>query len=242
VAIVSERTSFVDRMIRILERVEYRRAESDGDKAAIFRMRHEAYTRDGKVAASPSRMFHDALDLSPNAWLIGVFIDGELASSIRVHVSASLSAPLPATAVFSDVLAPHLSEGHCLIDLTRHVNRLEFSRRIPEMPYVTLWPALLADEYFDADYIVGACRVDHAGAFRRMAPITQWAAPREYPKLNRLMPLLAYDCRASREVIRARYPFYRSTPEKRRKLFWNSSNALEDARITIRREEAANAD
>ena len=40
-------------------------------------------------------MFHDAMDEKNNAWLIGVFIDGELAGALRLHISASLLAPLP---------------------------------------------------------------------------------------------------------------------------------------------------
>jgi hypothetical protein len=236
VNMVSERVSFVDRVMRILERVEYRRAETEEEKAAIFRMRHEAYTRDGKVAVRPSGMFHDAFDETPNAWLIGAFFDGELASSIRLHVSASLGAPLPATAVFSDVLAPRLKAGQCLIDITRHVNRLEFTRQFPEMPYVTVRPVSLAEQYFDADYVVGAVRLEHQGAFKRMFGMVLWAAPTEYPGLKRFMPLLAYDCVASRPRTHARYPFYRSNPMERDKLFRNSSNTFEDSRLAIRGE------
>ena len=206
VNILSERVSFIDRIMRILERADYRRAETDDEKAAIFRMRHEAYTRDGVVPIRPSGMFNDALDETHNAWLVAMFIDGELASSLQLHVSASLDAPLPAMMVYSDVLAPRLKAGQCLIDLTRHVSRLEFTRQFPEMPYLTVRPALLAEEYFDADYIVGAVRVEHQGAFKRMFGMAPWAAPREYPLLKRLMPLLTYDCRASRARISRALP------------------------------------
>jgi hypothetical protein len=236
VNIVGEKTSFVDRITRILERVQYRRAENREDKAAIFRMRHEAYTRNGSIETRPSGMFHDAFDETPNAWLIGVFIDGELASSIRIHVSASLNAPLPATVVFSDTLAPLLKAGQCLIDLTRHVNRLEFTRQFPEMPYITVRPTSLAEQYFEADYVVSAVRLEHQGAFKRMFGMVPWAAPTEYPMLRSLMPLLAYDCRASRPKTHARYPFYRSSPTERDDLFRNSSNSFEDSRSVLRRE------
>ena len=42
-------TTFNDRVNKLLERVEYRRADTPAEKRAIFRMRHEAYTRDGTV-------------------------------------------------------------------------------------------------------------------------------------------------------------------------------------------------
>jgi hypothetical protein len=236
VNMLGEKVSFVDRIMRILERVEYRRAETEEDKAAIFRMRHEAYTRDGKVAVRPSGMFHDAFDETPNAWLIGAFFDGELASSIRIHVSASMDATLPAMVVFSDVLAPRLKAGQCLIDVSRHVNRLEFTQRFPEMPYITVRPVSLAEQYFEADFVTGAVRLEHQGAFKRMFGMVPWAAPAEYPMLKSLMPLLAYDCRASRPKIHARYPFYRSNPMERDELFRNSSNTFDDSRLEIRRQ------
>ena len=40
---------YADRVFRLLERVEYRRADSTEDKRAIFRMRHDAYMRAGTV-------------------------------------------------------------------------------------------------------------------------------------------------------------------------------------------------
>jgi hypothetical protein len=236
VNIVGEKTSFVDRITRILERVQYRRAENREDKAAIFRMRHEAYTRNGSIETRPSGMFHDAFDETPNAWLIGVFIDGELASSIRIHVSAALDQPLPATMWFSDVVSPHLQAGRCIIDASRHVNRWEFSREFPEMPYITMRPGFLAEEYFDADYLTGACRAENQGAFRRMFGVVCWAPPREYSHLTGLWALMAYDCHALRAKTLQRYPFYFSSAAEQQALFWKSSSSFEYSRRTIRQE------
>jgi len=238
VDIVSEKISFVDRITRTLERVQYRRAENREDKAAIFRMRHEAYTRNGSIEIRPSGMFHDAFDESPNAWLIGVFIDGELASSIRIHVSAGLDQPLPATMWFSDVVSPHLRAGRCIIDASRHVNRWEFSREFPEMPYITMRPGFLAEQYFDADYLTGACRADNQGAFIRMFSVICWASPREYSHLAGLWALMAYDCQALRAKTHQRYPFYVSSVAEQQALFRNSSNSFEDSRRAIHRQKA----
>jgi hypothetical protein len=90
---VQQTSRFADRVLRLLERVEYRRADSPADKAAIYRLRHDAYMRAGTVEPRPSGMFHDAMDEKDNAWLIGLFIDGELAGALRLHVSASVLAP-----------------------------------------------------------------------------------------------------------------------------------------------------
>lgn len=236
--IAEERVSFTDRIIRILERTEYRRADTQEEKAAIFRMRHEAYARNGSIEVRPSGMFHDAFDESPNVWLMGVFIDGELASSIRIHVSASLDVPLPAATRFSDLIGPHLREKRCVIDISRHVNRLEFTRRFPEMPYITVRPNFLAEQYFEADYITAAVRTANQLAFKRMFAAIPWSTPREYPPLSGLWALMAYDCKGLKTKTYQRYPFYIGGSGELRGLFGHSSNSLEDARRAIRWEKA----
>lgn len=220
----AERSRLADRVLSLLERVEYRRAETQEEKAAIFRMRHEAYTRDGTVERRPSGLFDDPFDLAPNVWLVGVFIDGELASSLRLHISASLNAPLPAMVVYPDVLTPHLQAGRMIIDASRFVSRLDYSQRYSEMPYLTLRPTFLAEQFFGADFVTAACRVEHQAFYRRMFGGAPWAAPRAYPNFSRLMAFLGYDCAARRSAIHARYPFYRSGAAERARLFERSSN------------------
>src|SRR5947209_10517744 len=126
-----EPSSFATRMAMLLNRVEYRRADRDEDKDAIFRMRHEAYTRERSIEPNRSGLFRDAEDETPNAWLIGVFIDGVLASSIRLHVASRPQHYLPVTQNFPDIILPHLEAGKVLIDATRQTSRIEFTRSYP---------------------------------------------------------------------------------------------------------------
>src|ERR1700748_3511659 len=152
---VQQASRFADRVLRLLERVEYRRAESPADKKAIYRLRHDAYMRAGTVEPRPSGMFHDAMDETDNAWLIGVFIDGALASALRLHISASPRVPLPELASFPDLIEPHLAAGRTLIDASRFVSSLEFSQRYSEIPYITLRPTFLAEGLLAADSVIG---------------------------------------------------------------------------------------
>ena len=67
-------------------------------------------------------MFSDAGDETPNAWLIGVYIDGNLASSIRLHIASRPDHWLSANEVYSDLIAPKLEAGKILLDSTRQSN------------------------------------------------------------------------------------------------------------------------
>lgn len=219
---------YADRVFELLERVEYRRADSEEDKRAIFKLRYEAYKRAGTVRLGSSGLFHDPLDEAPNVWIIGVYIDGDLASSLRLHISAGPGAPLPAMGAFRDIVEPHLQAGRVIIDVTRHVSKLEYSLRYSVMPYITIRPTALAQEFFDADYTVVACLLEHQAFFRRMFGCTPWSQPREYPNFRRPLAFLGYDCRAQRAATYARYPTYRSTDNERARLFWRSSTTSGD--------------
>jgi hypothetical protein len=94
---VQQASRFADRVTRLLERVEYRRADSPADQSAIYRLRHDAYVRAGTIEPRPSGLFHDAMDETDNAWLIGVFIDGpshgSYSARAALHIHLRLGLP-----------------------------------------------------------------------------------------------------------------------------------------------------
>jgi hypothetical protein len=221
---------FADRVVRLLERVEYRRAESEEDKNAIYRLRYDAYMREGAIEPRASRRFSDPFDEACNVWIVGMFIDGELASSIRLHVAANADAPLPAVTVFPDILESRLRRGQIIIDPTRFVTRLDFSRRFAEMPYLTVRPGWMAGEFFKADFILATIRAEHQGYYRRVFGHEAWCAARDYPTLKKPIACMGLDYFAMRERVHQRYPFYQSTLAERTALFARSSNPTAAAR------------
>jgi hypothetical protein len=215
---------FADRVTKLLERVEHRRAETAEEKDAIYRMRYDAYLREGAIEPNASRRFTDPFDGAPNAWLIGTFIDGELASSLRIHVTEGDQPALPAKSVFPEAILPRLRAGELLVDPTRFVTRLDFSRRFHELPYLTVRPGWMAGEYFGADFIIATCRAEHQAYYRRVFGHENWCPPRDYPTLKKQLGCMGLDYRAMREKVENRYPFYKSTGDERFKLFSRSSN------------------
>jgi hypothetical protein len=216
--------AFASRVAKLLERVEYRRADTEEDKIAIYRMRHEAYTRSGAVDPQPSGLFTDHYDHDPNAWIVGVYIDGELAGSLRLHIGLGLDASLPARTAFPDIIDPLLQTGKCVIDGTRFVSAVSHARHFPELPFLTLRSSFMAEKYFHADYMTAGCRVEHQAFYKRMFGCGPWAPPRPYPHLNKLFALVGYDCRQLDQRIYARYPYLFSSAAEQIRLFSQSSN------------------
>ena len=224
-----ETSAFAARIGNLLERIEYRRADSREDKEAIFRLRYESYAREGYIEPNSAGIFTDPDDEVPNAWLIAIFIEKALAASIRLHVASRPEHFLPVTAGFPDIVTPRLEAGDLIVDASRMCSRVEFARVYPFLPYVAIRSAFIAVDHFEADYITAACRPEYQGAYRRMGNAVTWAAPRPYPPLTKLQALMAYDCRRQRDTLRRRYPFAQSTPDVQQALFGASSNGIADA-------------
>ena len=78
---------FADRVEKMLERVEHRPAMCQADRKAAYRLRYEAYLRENLLNQRLDAMLYDEVyDASPNSLTTVTYVDGELASTVRVHV------------------------------------------------------------------------------------------------------------------------------------------------------------
>jgi hypothetical protein len=113
-------SSFSDRVLRFLERVEHRIARTDCERAAAFQLRHDAYVRNDLMGPrADRRLFDQGYDVADNAWITLTFVDGELAATTRLNLGIGEDAILPSLAVYPDVVAPRLKAGFVLLETTR---------------------------------------------------------------------------------------------------------------------------
>jgi hypothetical protein len=211
--------TFSDRVAELLDRIDCRPAESPDEREAIFRLRYEAYLREGNIGPNFSRSFCDPYDESENAWLFGLYLDGELASSLRLHVATRQNRDSPSHKVFADLLDPEIDAGKVILDPTRFVTNRYLSRLNPGLTYATVRLAWLAAEHFEADHFLVAVRAEHQAFYRRTFNHRLICQPRSYPLLAKPISLMTayYPNVASR--VHQRYPFFRSTFFERRMLF-----------------------
>ena len=122
----------------LLDHVDYRLVETAAERDEIYRLRYRAYLREGAILPSESQRVSDSYDDAPNAWIFGVYLHGELCSSIRVSVATSEWRMSPSVELFGDLLHPELDKGRIFIDPTRFVADPEKAKRYPELPYATV--------------------------------------------------------------------------------------------------------
>jgi hypothetical protein len=215
-----ERSRFADHVLKLLERVECRQLESAGERDLAYKIRYDAYWRENLIAPSePGRLYDSGYDESANARLLGIFISGEMTSTIRIHVARNENDALPSNAVFGDVILPRLRAGRTIVDPTRFATKMDFSRQYPELAYVTVRLAWLASEYSKANYLLATIRPEHAGFYRRIFGHSAWSDERDYPRVTCKIVCMGLDFPAHKTLVEARYPFFRSTWAERERLF-----------------------
>ncbi len=216
---MTQTSSFVDRVDAVRQRIEYRRADTTGDMETIYRLRHDAYVREGALLPTSSGTLTDAYDDLENTWNFGLYLDGRLASSFRLHVNVPGHSTMPVADVFPDYIVPELAAGRTIVDPTRFVADFEVARTCPELPYLTVRLGFLAADYFSADIVTATVRSEHQAFYRRVFGHKVVSLPRQYLTLTKPLALMMLRYPPERERIIRRYPFFHSTEMERRQLF-----------------------
>lgn len=213
------RSSFTDNIFSILERTEYRRCETGDDLEQIYRLRYKSYRMVDMVPENRDRTVQDELDDLPNSHRFGVYIDGTLVSTLRIHHVTAAMPKSASMSVYSDLLTPLLEAGQSFVDPSRFAADPEWSRAYPQIPYITLRLAGMACFHFDAPYCLSTVRPEHSAFYRRIYESHQIGDLRAYPGLNYQVVLYRADVDAIRDRSFQRFPFFRSTPMEQRMMF-----------------------
>jgi N-acyl-L-homoserine lactone synthetase len=228
-------SSFTDRVWRLLDRIDCRLVQSDDEREEIFRLRYNAYLREGSIAPNSSESFSDQYDKLGRVYLLGVYIDGEIASSIRIHVLSKEHPYGLSLEAFSDILQPELDAGKVIVDPTRFVTDERLARLHRALPYITTRLCGMAARFFSADYLLAAVRVEHQAFYRRVFTHRVICAPRSYPGLIKPLSLMTIHYPTVSEEVHRRFPFFRSTYSERRMLFEGARNFRPSAQDSLQR-------
>lgn len=210
---------FAGGLIDMLDRVEYSRIRMDVTDNPIYRLRYEAYRREEFVPFNDSGTVVDDLDGTPNAFCYGIHIDGELASSLRIHHVTPQHRMGPSMKSCPDVMGPLLDQGQTFVDPSRFTADYEASLAFPALPFLTLRIAVMATEYFRTTACLALVRPQHGPFYRRVFGAVEMSDVREYPGLAFPVTLYGSNSAINLQQIYRRYPFFRSTAEEREQLF-----------------------
>ena len=202
-----------------LKKVVYREATTESEKERIYRLRYAAYRREGALPPGAPEIFKDRFDDVENGATFGLYVDGRLASSLRLHVAHLGMPDSPAASAFSDYLGPRIEDGLVVVDPNRFVVDASSARLYPKLPYATVRLAWMAGDHFGADLGLATVRTEHQAFYRRLFRQRVVCDARPYPTLTKPLSLMVIDYRNDRESVMRRYPFLRSTETEREAIF-----------------------
>lgn len=227
-----EDTGFARGVLSLLEQVEYRRCDQGEDMEDVYRLRYKSYLRSGMVGPNSHAMIHDAMDDQPNAMRFGIFVDGRMVSTLRLHHVSAQHTRSPSTTVYGDVLMPRIEAGETYVDPSRFAADPDWTQQFKALPYVTLRLAVMACVHFDPDYCLSTVMPPHAAFYIRVFESTLAGSLRSYPALNNQVVLYQSDYPRVIPGLLRRYPFFRSTAMEQRLMFGETAVG-ESAPLTV---------
>lgn len=216
---VASPSRFAGTLMDILDRVEYARVRPEDIEHPIYKLRYEAYRREESVPFNDLGTVTDDLDGTSNAMNFGVYIEGELVSSIRLHHLTPDYRVAPSMKVCPDVLTPLLDRGLTFIDPTRFTADRDASLAYPALSFLTLRIAIMAIAHFSPYSCLALVRPEHAAFYRRVFGSLPMSDTRSYPGLA--FPVRLHGTTESFDLdkLYQRFPFFMSTQEERDALF-----------------------
>jgi N-acyl-L-homoserine lactone synthetase len=212
-------TRFARDLMALLERVEYRPVSFSEDIDEIYRLRYRAYRREGSVPFNSKGTCWDELDDEPNCFMFGVYVDGQLVSSLRLHHLTRKHRNSPSMTSYPDLLEPLIDQGMEFIDPSRFTADEDAAREYPTLAFLTLRIAAMASVHFEADHCLACVRPEHGAFYRRVFHSKRWGGQRPYEGLGFPVNLYAAEVANIRDRVYDRFPFFMSTRSEQRMMF-----------------------
>ncbi|MGF0539218.1 N-acyl amino acid synthase FeeM domain-containing protein [Agrobacterium sp. ES01] len=210
--------SFPDRLLKLLDHIEYRRIDSSEDFSDIERLRYKAY-KAADVLPVGSQSLIDDVDFDKNAYVFGVYYFEELVSTIRLHYVTPDHRVSQSAGVFPDVMDEMLGAGLTLIDPARFAADPQVAAELPVIPYITLRPSIVAAAYFKADRVLQHVRPPHAAFYKRVFYADTLVERRMTEIYGLELTLMSTNTHTVGSKLLKRYPFFDSGSHERRLMF-----------------------
>jgi hypothetical protein len=208
-------------IMQMLEHVEYRLVTGGEDLEEIYRLRYQSYLQSGMCGPIEGGMFEDRWDDLPNSYRFGVYYDGRLVSTLRLHYISSEHPYSPSVDAYPEILSARLARGETFIDGTRFATD-PFSAPAPGvLPFLTLRLGMVAASYFNPTAVLTPVKVEHSAYYARIFNAKQRTEGKVFPGVLAPIALFEIPCGENLRLTLERFPFFKSTATEQRLMFSN---------------------
>lgn len=208
-------------MMQLLEHVEYRLVTGGEDLEEIYRLRYHSYLHSGMCGPIAGGMFEDRWDDLPNCYRFGVYFDGRLVSTLRLHYISSEHPYSPSVDGYPEVLTERLARGETFVDGTRFATDADSAPAPGVLPFLTLRLGMVASCYFGQTSVVVPIKLEHSAFYHRIFNASQQSEGKVLPGLQSAAALFEIPCGENLRQTLERFPFFKSTPTEQRLMFGN---------------------
>ena len=201
------------------KRVTCRLARSYAERDAVFKLRYRSYLRAGLISENSFGRYIEPADHVANAYLMGLYVDRRLVSSLRFQIGCATTPNLSSLNLFPHVLEPLLRRNKIVVDMGCVATDGELARSYVWLPYLILRSWIIAADHFHADYIAAAMRPQHQIFYKRILDCELHSELRQPPHQLATVGLVTLNFATSAERLYENLPFLRSTPSERQQLF-----------------------
>jgi hypothetical protein len=99
------------------KRVTCRLARSYAERDAIFKLRYQAYLRAGSISQNSFGRHIEPADHAANAYLMGLYVDRRLVSSLRLQVGSATTPNFSSLELFPHAFEPILRDNKTVVDM-----------------------------------------------------------------------------------------------------------------------------
>jgi hypothetical protein len=198
-------------------RVTCKIARSHLERNVIFKLRYRSYFRAGIISENLFERHIEAADHMRNSYLIGLYFDRKLVSSLRVQIGSATTPNFSSYELFPHVLEPLLRGDKTIVDMSCVATDGELARSYRLVPYVVLRFWIIAAEHFNADYIAAAMQPQHQIFYKRELGCDLHSEVKPHHLTS--VGLITLDFANSAKRVYENLPFLRSTPSERYALF-----------------------
>lgn len=217
---ITEPVGLTKSVIDFLDHVSYKRMTTEADLDQVFRLRHDNYKAVGHFDGTTDGRYSDELDFVPGVENIGIYVDGALMGSLRLHVLDRQLRQSCAMEIYDHVLNPKLDEGLVMVDTSRFCCDLSKGTRFNALPLAAIRvPGLLAI-HKSAHYTLATVTAPHVPFYKRVLKSKDWYdGGIRYPGLTAVVHLLAADMKDLIDLTYTSRQYFWSTPAEREALF-----------------------
>jgi hypothetical protein len=205
-------------------RLTYKLAQTYVERDAIFKHRYKCFLRAGLISSNSFERHIEAADHETNSYLIGLYIDRKLISSLRIQVVGAAHPNSVSVGVFPEILRPLIESDKSVVDMSCVATDGELAQPYRLMPYVILRSWIVAAEHFHTDYIAAAVQPQHQLFHLRVLKCEPFSERRSLPGHSASVSLITLNFLTSAERLYKDLPFLRSTASERQHLFEKEAN------------------